>query len=345
MTSPAAVSVSFPINPGPAVKLTDGTGNSPAGCRLINPGTNGGTVWVSPGPTGAGLLPLGPGASLTWTDPAVLPYASLSSATAKPETLLVTSQAADYANPAATAAATALLLAAQGIPSTYLDSDFGTWQVQSTLSTVGITVGQAASLTVAPSWTQPTPRGLNVLRLTFDNPANPNSVPVSFYCTSDTAFDPSPTSWQVPVMGPRLIMTNVSTPDGNNSPVQATVVGSNRAVSRFRQMGEELGGVGLSASPAPVSTGVLYEMVDDTGSVRQTRFNGPVQLIFNTGQQSYLYLNFVTRSGRRASGVVIVPAGQSQLSLTHPSVPVRWQAQALTAAAGNYFSATIVGQS
>lgn len=346
MTSPPPVSVTYPV-PGTApVALTDGAGNSPAGCQLINPGLNGGTVWLSAGPTGAASVPLGPGASVQWTDRATLPYARLAAGAAAPEQIVVTSQAQGYSNPITVASA----LIAQGIPSTYLDSLIGHWQITPGTTVSAISSGQYASLYVsfstfnyAPGQT-PAEVGIQITWL------DPNGNPLSKYTlTADDNADGgtiTPYRWAVPVLGHAFTLKAL-VPGSNSNPqftYDISIVGNNR-LATFRQLGAESGVAQIQAANTADTS--AHPLTNLAGGSRQTRLNGHVQLGTATqGVAGILYVTWVDEScTRRGFNIFTGTGGDELYDFAHPSVPVSWSYAAKAASAGNGFTLTLIGKS
>lgn len=352
MTAPAAVSSTGPAitipyqlaQGAPPVRITDGAGNTPAGYTLVNQGTHGQTVWIAAGANGA-AVPLGPGGTLQWTDPAVFPYASVPAGSGQTETLTVTSQAAGYANPATVSAA----LIAQGIPSTFLSTGYGTFRLDAGVSTAPITVGQSASLLVSVSWSQPTPVGANVARLDFTDPAVPNLPAVSLYLTADNAVSREAFTWQVPVLGPALTVVNVPPPDANNSPCFVQLTGSNRAVAQSRMVGGEVG-VWRGQTGAAVTGFATYPLtpISDAGAAPSlsplSRLDGPVTLMTegpSTGAAGVLIPRWVDQTGQRNHASIPVGVTAALTPWNHPRVPVQWTFVPTSSAASSYLALTI----
>lgn len=316
-------------------------GATPAGCALINRGDNGGTLWLTSGPGGP-AIPLTPGGSLTWTDQAVFPYVQLATGATAAETLLVTDQAADYANPAAVAAATAVQLAAQGLPSTFLDTGYGSYSIPSGGSSPAnpIDVSKSATLVVSVYWPQPTPLAPGAVQLKFTDPAIPDLSPVLFYLTNDNPFEASQTAWQVPVGGPRLTITNVA--NTASAAASVSVVGTNRVTPRFRQLGDEMGARTLGAACPTGST--LTPLVPsrdfpgvNIGGSAQTRFNGPVTLqVFLNAGTGFLQPQWVDYAAGVYSPRIPITGMDTIIQWAHPSVPVHWSYFPNASVAGNY---------
>lgn len=321
MTSPAGTTTPLSLAPGAApVPVTDGH-NSPVGLQLVNRGDNGGTVWIMSGPAGqAAAVPLGPAASLQWTDQQTLPYAYVP-AGGTAETLVITSQSVGYANPTAVAAS----LIAQGIPSTMLDTGYGTFRIPVAGSSVPIDVSRSASLIVTVQWPQ-LPNGCNVLVLTFTDPALPDFPPLKYYCTVDNAVEQGAQYlWRVPVVAPRLTLTNVRTPDANNGDAYCAVVGTNRQSAGFRQIGGELGLVMLGGTSPNLGAGALYPLPGYAGAAPLTRFVGTVTCIAQVQTSGLLSVQWVDERGSRVSVPFVLPTGNTMLTWAHPNVPVQWR--------------------
>lgn len=378
MTSPsttAGVTNPYTLNPGdPPVRISDGTNNSPAGLTLTNRGDNGGTVWIMGGPNGqAGALPLGPGASLQWSDVVNLPYAYLSTGAAKAETLVVSSQSGAYTNPTVVSAA----LVAQGIPSTMLDTGYGTTRLAAgqangttgSTQTGGIQVGQSSTLIVSVSWPQPTPLGANVVRLAFDDPSQPDLPPSFFYLTNNNAVEQGNNVWQVPVVAPRLVIANLQTPDNNNADAYVSVVGNNRQTAGgFRMIAGGIGTktlfvscptVGMSA-PAQSTAGDYTQLSNAQGTLTglgpMTRFTGLVTVTVTIGTitgNGIVSPTWVDETGRinspRQVYVTTATQGPNEdlndftFQWVHPPVPVYWRYDAFAANAGSYMRVTVNG--
>lgn len=338
MTSPTATTTSYPLTPGqPAQLITDG-GNVPTGLQLVNPGNNGGTVWIMAGPAGqAAAVPLGPGASLQWTDTAANPYAYLSTAATHPETLVVTSQAQGYTNPITVAGA----LITQGIPSTMLDTGYGSYQVGPNGATAPISVAVSSTLVVAVSWPQPAPVGCGVVTLTFTDPAQPDLPPIVYTLTADNAVSQDNNVWRVPVVAPYLTVRNLQTPDNNNAPAYVSIVGNNRpAPARIEQLGEtEPGAHQLWAPTTAAGTYVLQGGAYATGPAspspaayavagsRVTRLNGSCTAAVWLGAGSasgFLYQLWVNAQGRVTAMAYALTTGISSVQIAHPPVPCWW---------------------
>lgn len=322
-----------PVTPGQPPTPVQVGATPPVGFTLINRADNGGTIEVAAGANGT-QLPLTPGGSLVWADSAIYPYASLPAGATAAETLVVTDQVRDYANPEAVAAATAVQIAAEGVPSTFLDTPYGTYRIPAGQSSAGITVGQSASLVVTLGWPAG-PHGLNVALLAFDDPAAPDLDPIVIPVTINNLVESLALTYQVPILAPRLTVTNLQPPDNNNALLQVSVVGNNRSCERVRQIGgnDETGVHNLSRTatfPAGVTT--LFGV---NGATAHTRFNGPVSLSFNVPAAGFVYAFFVDPSGRANSWPFSVPAGVTQVPLwAHPRVPVYWQWGPNTAGGG-----------
>lgn len=328
----------MPLTLGQAPQPVQVGATPPAGFTLINRGDNGGTVQIAAGRNGA-QVPLTPGGSLTWGDPAVYPFASLDPAATAAETLVVTDQAGNYNNPGAVAAVTAEQLTAAGIPTTFLDDNYGTFVLPAGGSGAAVTVGRSASLVVGVTWPQPTPVGLNVIRMVWDDPAAPDLMPIVQYLTADNTADGagSAFTWQVPVLAPRLRLSNLVTPDSNNAPASVAVVGNNRTVPKLRQLGDELGAhtVWLSAS---FGAGVRTLLTGFNSTRNLTRFNGPVTLAITAPGAGQIQAAWVDETGRTVFLGFPVAAGQNLVqTFGHPVVPVRWSFQATAAVSGNVF--------
>lgn len=356
MTAPTTAGVTNPytLTPGAApVRITDGANNSPAGLTLVNRGDNGGTVWVMGGPAAQGAaIPLGPGASLQWSDPVNLPYAYLTGTGTLTETLVVSSQSAGYANPSVVAAA----LIQQGIPSTMVDTGYGTYRLSVGNSTAGITVGSSASLIVSAAWPQPTPQGANAVRLKFDDPAVPDLPPIYYYLTNNNAVEAGQNKWQVPVVGPRLTVTNLTTPDNNNADAYVQIAGTNRPSNGFRQIGAAIGTKSVSGPSTAVGLSPVLNAtnVDGAGSGTatsgpMTRANGPVTLqvfVANTTGGGVIFPGWVDETATAFAALRFpIPASGNDFTFqwNHPSVPVYWRYYAFSAIAGNWARVTVLG--
>lgn len=371
MTTPGAQATTLPfaITPGAApAAITDG-GNSPVGMALVNRGDHGATVWVQAGPAGgAGAVPIGPGGSITWTDPITVPYAYLAPGATAAETLLVTNQSADYSNPVAVAAATATQLLtqgipaqiasqinAQGVPAVYTDTGVGTYLLQPmgsgnpTPSLQAVAqVGAFASVLVSVQWAQPTPVGNNLVTVDFDDPAVPQMPYVRYYLSAPNGANNGSDagtqfSWMVPVAGPRMTLTNRQTPDNNNSPALINVAGTNRVADRFRQLGDELGAHVVQGSTNSVTGTSAVPLAGVSGGGMFTRMNGPILVIVkhSTSVAGSLLMNYVNPAGSLTS-VPFALAADGTLNLTHPAVPVFWSFAPNSSAATNIVTATVL---
>lgn len=358
MTTASTGSWSVPVG-GQQVRIDDGAQSPPAGLQLVNRGDNGGTVWIAAGPAGAAAaVPLGPGATLQWTDPGAYPYAFLSSAATLPETIVCTGQSAGYSNPTVVAAS----LIAQGIPSTMLDTGYGTWPALVALA-AGVwnrsnsptitanmptcMVGQSASLLLAVSW--PTSAGGNLLQLMFDDPALPSFPPQTIFLSANNAADPARAyCWQVPVLGPRVTLVNIqSAGDAANSTAYVRLVGSNRAAPKLRQVGDE-NGAHVVAHTGSVAGGSVTTLTGLSGAPTQTVMNGPVTLNLWGGAAAAGYIfagwtdpvsgsSIVTTVAHVASGV------SGPIQWTHPTLPVTWQYSPDTTTAASTAYLTVTG--
>lgn len=331
MTLPLVRSTTaIPVLPGqPARPITD-SGNAPAGLFLINRGDNGGDILIQPGPADrASALTLGPGGSIPWGDAAVLPYAVLPAGAAAGETLVVSSQVAGYDNPTAVAAATALQLAAQGVPNTFTASPVGTYRIPDNGSTGLVSVAPYGSLVVSVNWPQPTPVAPGAIRLRFTDPAVPDLPPIDIYLTNDNTFEASQNVWQVPIYGPALTITNVD--NTANADAYVSIVGTNRTVAALRQFGDELGARNLRAETpgANLSYNLAYYTDSGYGSLSAvSRFNGKVKLQLNVGAGSgFLYAIWADATAKLQHATFAIGAGQTITDWAHPAVPVRWKAQ------------------
>lgn len=315
----------IPLTPGGVpVKVSDG-GNTPAGFTLINRGDHGGTITVQAGAGGPAVL-LTPGASMTWTDPTTYPVVSVTGSAS--ETLTATNQVSDYANPAAVAAATAVQLAAAGIPNVFTEAAVGDFQIQPTKATAGLPVGGYGSLVVGVSWPQPTPTGPTVLQLTFTDPLVSTLPPISLFLTNNNAIDPGSNVWRVPILGPTLTITNLAS--SSNAPAFVSVTGNNRTIPGLTQVGEELGYRVFNVSGIVGVDTVIPPMRGRA----TTRMNGPVTLVINCTQAGTIRGNLVDETGTVTVIGVHHPVGMSTLPLTHPRVPVYWSWQPDTANGG-----------
>lgn len=315
-----STSTPYPLSPGqPPQPITDG-GNSPVGAVLVNRGDNGGTIWVQAGPTGsAGALPLGPSASLQWTDRLAVPHAYLAPGSTADEVLILTDQSAGYSNPAAVAAATAVQLAGRGIPNVFTNATVGDFRLFSGSSTADpLPVAGFGSLVVGVSWPQPTPTGPTAVRLTFTDPLVPQLPAVNLYLTNNNAVDPGECTWQIPILGPALSITNIS--NTTSADAYVSVTGNNRTVDRLRLVGEELGARQFNGS---VTAGVNTILPPVRGRAT-SRFNGQVTAVLNATQAGVLYLNYVDESGTATSAGFTNATGRTVITTGHPSVPSYW---------------------
>lgn len=359
MTAPSGVPgvlLAVPVAAGAAPAAVQVSAAPPVGCSLINRGDHGGTVWLQAGPGGTSVA-LPPGASLVWTDPNVFPYLYLGAGTTASETVVVTSQAANYSNPQAVAAATAAQLAAQGIPSTYLSTGYGTYRLDAGVAAAPITVGQSAGLVVSVSWPQPTPVGAGVVRLDFTDPSVPNLPALSLYLTADNAVSKDQNSWQVPVLGPVLTVTNVPPPDASNSPAYVQVTGSNRLVSQLRQLGNEIGvWHGMAVGAVTAFSSYTAVPIHDTGSGTTTdptlspltRMNGPVTIMTegpggSASTTGVLIPRWIDQNGYKAHASISVTAQNLLTPWVHPRVPVVWTYVPTVSVAGNSLTVTVLG--
>lgn len=350
-----------PLIPGAGPVPVQVAGNCPAGYALLNTDTAA-TVTVQAGATGPVLAALEPGGQLVWRDAAVFPYAWATGATG-PVVLVVTDQASDYANPAAVAAVTATKLAAQGIPSTMLDTGHGTYQVPVGTSAPPVTVGESTTLAVSVSWPQPVPTGASAVRLRFDDPALPDLTPIDFYCTNNNAIENGNNTWQVPVMAPRLTITNIPTPDNNNATAYVAVVGNNRpAVGGFRQLGAGIGTKTLFQTAAALGTAPVMRAYAgdavfggtvagvDPGTGPMTRFTGPVTVsvtVGNTAGGGVLFPAWVDETARVTAPRLLVlasgAAGDQTFQWNHPAQPVYWRYDPFASNVNNYVRVTVAG--
>lgn len=351
MTAPLGSTTPFAIPAGGnKVKLTDGAGSPPAGLWLVNRADHNGTVWISAGPTGsAASIPLGPGAVLQWADAATFPYASQSTSSTTDETIVVTSQAAGYSNPATIAAA----LIQQGIPSTMIDTSYGTWRLFATNSTSVINVGQSASLLVSANWPQPTPQSTGSIRLIWSDPLVPDMPPVVQWLTNDNAYEASSNTWQVPVLAPCVKFTNLANPA--NADAYVTIVGNNRTVPKLRQIGEEAGSRQLSTTTS--SVGLLVPLVHSSyqytnppadGFSSQTRFNGPVKVNWynSSNVNAWLQPMWADIDGLGTISPRYAIAGtDGTIDWYHPSVPVHWYIYYTGPVTNSTFRLVLTGQS
>lgn len=333
----------FRITPGAApVPVTDG-GNSPAGLLLVNRGDNGGTVWIQAGPTGgAGAVPLGPAASLPWTDPRVIPYAYMTAGAAAGETLVVSNQMSDYSNPTAVAVATARQLTADGVPNLFRDGLVFDNRLDVTQSTGLLDVSQYSSLLIGPDWPQPTPSGPAAIQIRFSDPAIPGLEPFGPYITNDNAMGVAG-QWRVPVEAPFIEVVNDPARNVPQSPLWLSIVGTNRPVDRFQQITTGIGARTLMASPTPTTAGTRYQLLPEnngasntggggfTGAQRlanldnMTRFNGLVTLtLFSGTGAGSLYSVYVDETGSYVSNRLRFTAADTVTQWAHPSVPVTW---------------------
>lgn len=360
MTSPtgAPSTTPWPLTPGaPAVRITDGANNSPAGLLLVNPGTNGQTIYIATGPgVQTGAVPLGPGAAMSWTDTATMPYAYVTGV--KGETLVVTSQADSYSNPSTVAAS----LIQQGIPSTMVDTGYGTYRLNVGVSAAPILVGLSSTLTIEAAWNQPTPVGANVLRVRFDDPDVPTLDPIDYFLTVNNAAEQAANVWQVPVAAPRLTLTNLTTPDNNNSPADVSVVGNNRPGPAGQRI---LGGRGvktlMTLIPAVGRSAVLQGCKGDpflgggtsNGTGPMTRFSGPVTVAATMGSTSTetagLVAYWIDETGNLTGQYLMNWGGGSPpntqiIQWNHPPVPVYYEINVGgTVTANNYVHLTVSG--
>lgn len=340
----SGTSTPFGLSPGLAPLRITVDGNSPAGSSLVNLGTNGGTIWVQPGPTAsAGALPIGPGGSLRWTDPVALPYAFLAAGSTSAETLVVTDQSADYSNPAAVAAATATKLAAQGIPSTFLDGGVYAAVPASGASTTALAVGGYASLIVSVYWPQPTPLGPCALRLSFTDPAVPSLSAIQMFCTNDNSAEAGLSTWVVPVLAPTLTITNLT--NSTSAAADISVVGNNRTVPAFRQLGAEVGIKQIQNLATVLAT--TYPLNGWGSTSRMTRYNGHVQLSTATqGVAGTITASWVDETVTvRTVSIFTGTAGNELYDFAHPSVPVYWTYTPKAASPGNGMTLTVIQKS
>lgn len=341
MTAPAGITIPYTITPGaPPAPLTD-AGNAPAGLLLVNRGDNAGTVWVQAGPTGgAGAVPLGPGASMQWTDRAVLPYAYMTAGATLPEVLVLTNQSEGYTNPTTVAVATASQLAADGIPSVFMERIVFDGNVASGDFQDFPDVGGYASLVIIARWAPNPTASAAALGLSFTAPKTPGFFPtaVPVFLNMDCAREQSAGIWQVPVVAGRLIVTNMT--NLSNMPVRLTVVGTNRTAPRTRQLGGESGVASFTAvTPVAGTTYPLASAAVVGGSVF-TRFNGPVSIMaFSSAGAGLLLPRWADESARGVSGRIRVGAGDTLIQQwNHPSVPVNWSFIPDTSVAGSFLT-------
>lgn len=351
--------IPYPLSPGAQpVAVSDG-GNAPVGLFLINAGDNGGSIVIQPGPTdtGAGLT-IGPGGSIPWNDPAVLPYAKLPAGATKAERLVVSSQLTGYDNPQAVAVATALQIATQGVPSTLLDTGYGMFRVAAGATAAGRPiVGPSASLIVSVEWPQPAPQGPGAVRLTFDDPDLLDLAPVSVYLTNSNAVEERANTWQIPVLAPRLTITNMANTAGADAYV--SVVGSNRTIPKLRQLGGEMGTKTVWASTAAAGMSAAMQATNVPSSSLSggsgtatsgpmTRANGPVTLqvlVNNFTGGGILFPTWVDETATVVDQRIPIPsAGPNDFTFqwNHPTVPVYWRYFANTANAGNFVRVTVL---
>lgn len=315
------------------------TGNTPAGCALINQDVAA-TITLTAGATGPVIATLAPGGQVVWRDPGVFPFARSDTAC----TLVVTDSASDYSNPAAVAAVTATKLAAQGIPSTFLDGDCGAYSISSGSTSVPITVGQYASLLVSVLWPQPTPTGPMAVRLRFDDPPIPTLPALDLYCTNNNTAEAAQNKWQVPVLAPRLQVTNIS--GGSGAAASVTVVGNNRPVPSFRQVHSGLGMWKLHADAPAGNTAYPLMAWNAAGSSplsRMTRANGDVSLVYQTNHTAsiLLYATWVDETAAVGQQPFTLTGSGGLLRWAHPSVPVYWQIVPSATLAGGYLDLTL----
>lgn len=340
---------SIPVG-GQQVRVDDGANSPPAGLQLVNRGDNGGTVWIAAGPAGtAAAVPLGPGATLQWTDPAAFPYAFLSRAATQAETLVCTGQASGYSNPSVVAAA----LVQQGIPSTMLDTDYGGYQVLVTQSTPPIMVGASSTLIVSVSWPQP-PAGSNVLRVRFDDPASSSFAALDYFLTAPNGVSGEEWTWQVPVVAPRVTFTNLQPPDNNNGPADLYVVGNNRpAADGLRMLNQPQ--PGAQQLWCPVSASGTFDLMGgahtsgtasnqpttySASGSRCTRFTGACTAsvwVNSAPTQVFLYQNWINAQGQPVCMVYVLNGlvqGAQSTQVAHPPVPCYWRLFANVGSAG-----------
>lgn len=337
--------LTVPVLPGARPVPVQVGATPPAGMTLINPGDHGGTVWITAGPNGA-AVPLTPGGSLRWTDPATYPYAALAAGAATAETVLVTGQLDTFDDPAAVAAATAAQLLATGVPSVGLDTAFPSLFVDSG-RTVTQDIPGVASLTVSTLWARPTGATGAALLLSFTSPAVPDAQPIVVACCTDIAQDPVQTSWRMPAYGTRVTLTNLSV--AQNPGVTVTLAGSNRQVPRFEILGGEVGAARLylPAGGAPTAgTGYTLQPANDsgaTGASRSTRMNGAVTLQLEGSGTGTLLPRWIEGAAGGVLHTSIPTHGAPEtINWSHPRAPVSWLWVPAGSSAANSIQLTVL---
>lgn len=341
----------YPVNPGPAVPVQI-AGSPPAGMTLVNPGDNGGTVWVAAGPNGP-QLPLTPGGTLEWADHATFPYLSLAAGVTAPETVMVTDQAANYSNPEAVAAATATQLAAQGIPSTFLGSVVYS-AAMAPGGTAVLDVSKYASLIVAVQWYDQTGTKPAAMKLEWSSGAGFSTTK---WVSHDPTWEATRECWRSPVYGPTLTLSNYGL-----LAQQVTIYGTNRPTDRFEILGDRASSMLGAATPGQ---GIFYDLFAQVGGgpppapaltagnfSRLTRFTGLVSVTYAVGATSTanavsLIASWVDPNAGnpvRTSHYVSMNGGVNTTFLwNHPPVPVAWVAQPGFAIAGGTVRIMVTG--
>jgi hypothetical protein len=207
-----------------------------------------------------------------------------------------------------------------------LDTDYGTAVVNAGSSLVPVIVGQSATLLVSVFWSQPTPVGRNVLRVRFDDPAAPSFTPVDYFLTGDNRFETLQFTWVVPIMGPRVTVTNVRSVDNNNSPAIVSLVGNNRPTTRLRQIGgpDDTMPHSYQYPSTWLNTGNPQPIFGLGTATVQSRYNGPVIVSMQPPVAGFIYAYWVTADGSEAHTGFAVNAGLNTWNWGHPSVPVTW---------------------
>lgn len=335
-TTAAGVTNPYTLTPGAApVRITDGANNSPAGLTLVNRGDNGQTVWIMGGPSAQGAaVPLGPGASLQWSDPVNLPYAYVTGAGTARETLVVSSQSSGYTNPTVVAVATAAQLAAQGIPNVMTETGLGTYRLNPGASTAGIPVGAYASLVVSVYWPQPTPQGACAVRLTFDDPAVPDLQPAQLWLTANNFIFQGLWVWQIPVSAARLTVTALQPNDNNNAQAYVSIVGTNRAIPAVRQLGQQAPAIRQLKADTPTAGTVVNFTSRHPPAISQTTANGSCGVYVDASVAGTLSACWIAEDTTVLSVNWTIGVGFSSVTFAHPTVPVWWIYNPTTSVAG-----------
>jgi hypothetical protein len=316
---------SFTIQPGAdPVLLTEYMPAS--GALVINTGTAG---VVALGTNSAVLpstgVPLEPGTAVPWITPGQL-WAYLDpTTTSSPVTVYLTSNIAGWTpSPAAIAAAAALAIAAQGIPSVYVAQ-----QLDNIAMPIGYSkiyqVGTYASLLLHLT-NEVAGQMISLTFLWYSDAAATQFIAGDQVALGNHPIKTMAGSWEIPVRGVAVKIINNAQSLGK---ADVIVVGTNRPVGGIKQILTTQMPRVLGFTAQNVTANIPVPLTNLDGLGDYTSLNGQCVAGIavsagNTGQAVFFYTEFNCTEGGLGVGAVAAANG-AQATFNHPNIPVRWQ--------------------